>query len=211
VMSPRHRTHHHPSARFASSIVITLPPKAPRFQRQSWPSACHRCTSSNDRAVVGALTATGSLYAIRPATSAERDRIGASWRTLLSLPKGGSDATAGTRMVGLGRFELARGELARAIADRIDEHLDHDGPVLVADHPDAPGLALGWIAFEVDPTTLTIRAMHVNADDRGSWVGRSLLAHVLREHGLELRCSMMTPGGRKLLEHVQRDERAKAA
>lgn len=152
------------------------------------------------------------IYAIRPATDAERARAAASWRTMLTLPKG-------AEMLSLGRYEVARGWLARAEANAVDEHMFGEGwPhvlggdrcfALAADHPDASGLALGWLAFDLEP--FTVHAVHVEAGSRKAWVGRSLLRHVLDLYGSEPRCSMRTHAGRRLLERVQADMKARAA
>lgn len=135
-----------------------------------------------------------SLYAVRSATPAEREKVAASWRTMLTLPRG-------KEYIGLGKVDLARGWLSHAIADAVDKDVD-GAVVLVADHPDAPGLPLGWAAYRLDPFTLL--ALHVNADARQQWVGRTLLRLLLEEHGSP-RCAVMTPAGRRLLEHVQRE------
>lgn len=151
-------------------------------------------------------------YAIRPATPQERERVAASWRTMLTLPKREADPDAGTALVGLGRFDAARGWLAQALAAAVDDELDRC-EVLVADHPDAPGLPLGWLAH----TGEVIHAMHVEHESRGAWVGRTLLAHALGsllDAGMDharIRCTILTPAGRRLLDHVLRGLRGEQA
>jgi GNAT superfamily N-acetyltransferase len=141
-----------------------------------------------------------TLYALRPATEAEREKVAASWRTLVSLPRDRRegkdvDPAAKTRMLDLGPLSLARGWVAQALHDRIDRELE-TCEVVVADHPDAPGLPLGWLAFLDEPFTLL--AMHVEAHARGQWVGRELLRHVMAGRPAP-RCTMLTSRGRKLL------------
>lgn len=141
--------------------------------------------------------------------------MGASWRTMLTLHRdreAGSDVDehARTRMVGLDLdgsrgarrpCQVARGWLVRAIHGQIDLELwgDDACSVVVADHPDAPGFPLGWLAYREDPFTLL--AVHVEAHARGQWVGRELLRHVMHDRP-EPRCTLLTPAGRRLLEHV---------
>ena len=148
-------------------------------------------------------------YLVRPATDEEREAVACSWRTLLKLPKGERD-DAGQLLVPIGHFDLARDFLRIALNDAIDTALDRC-TVLVADHPDAPGFPLGWVAFErghagplaraTDPRRLL--ALHVQANSRKAWVGRTLLRHVLDLLGPDTPCALMTAAGRRLLGHVR--------
>lgn len=147
-----------------------------------------------------------SLYAIRQATDEEREAVASSWRTLCKLPKGERDE-AGQLLVPIGHFDLGRDFLRLALNTSIDDALEGitgvRGPcaVLVADHPDAPGFPLGWVAFDEEPARLL--ALHVSANSRKAWVGRTLLRHVLDLLGADVPCAMRTAAGRRLLGHVK--------
>jgi len=144
-------------------------------------------------------------YLVRPATDAERDAAAASWRTMLKLPKE-QDEAAGQLLVGIGHYSLGRAFLQAAIHEAIDAAMlgtDQREPctVLVADHPDAPGLPLGWVAFDEELRQLL--ALHVQANARKAWVGRTLLRHVLDLLGHDTPSALMTGAGRRLLGHVR--------
>lgn len=160
-------------------------------------------------------------YLVRPATEAEREAAIGPWTTLLapSRPRGEDgkrtrDPDAGAALTRLGRVSVARGWLVEAMRAAVEDALfgDHPCGLLVADHPDAPGLAVGWLAWRAylrEP--LTLLAIVVAPEARGAWVGRTLLRHALEEHGPEARCSVMTDAGRRLLGHVRTSMRGEAA
>lgn len=141
-----------------------------------------------------------NIYAIRPATDEEREAVASSWRTLLKLPKGSKDEDAGQLVVQVGHYDLGREMLRLSLNDAIDAALDRC-TVLVADHPDAPGFPLGWVAFDSEPRQLL--ALHVQANSRKAWVGRTLLRHVLDLLGADVPSALMTAAGRRLLGHVR--------
>lgn len=170
-----------------------------------------------------------AAYLVRPATPAERVKVAASWRTMLTLPSHGRDPDAGQVLVGLGSRDaslenptlirahkhglaIGREFLRGALDSAVDVLLDSIARVLVADHPSAPGLPLGWVAFEAPEAfegpeglagTPQLLAVHVTRNARKAHVGRTLLRYALEQAGVDAPCALMTDAGRRLLGHVR--------
>lgn len=163
-------------------------------------------------------------YTVRPATREEREAAAKSWRTMLTLPREGKDGRSwsakldavsmeGRRTDRDGRpwtqrVTIGRGWLTKAIMDHVDATLaDSDVTVLVAEHPEALGFALGWVAF----TGSEVLALYVTPTARGRWVGRTLLQAALGGTCPLPRFAVMTPAGQRLLDHVKNSAKEVAA
>lgn len=112
------------------------------------------------------------------------------------------DEDSGRPMVALGDTEVSCGWLWNALRSAVAAKLEDPGTeVVVAEHPDAPGLALGWVAFDVQRRHVC--ALYVVPEARGAWVGRTLLRHALDAIGDGAGVLVLTPAGRRLLQHVR--------
>lgn len=140
---------------------------------------------------------------IRPATADDIAFVVNTWvRTFGPKPRKG---WAGDPFVILRTDFVShnRGKLAPNVW--FDMHRDHVADVvkratiLVAEHPDVPGTALGWVAFERDTSQATLHFVYVRKDAQRRGVGKALLGASQVLEADELRASHMTDDGEALM------------